>query len=129
MRIAHRPPRDYPEEYTRFTWQRLNILFDIHACNMPAAEPSRRARDAIAWWAFRYRVSVESTKWLAYALLRRKQSMLSRAAEGANRYEWWPVRLLRRTLTAMAQPMQVDEVPMSASGPRRAVHKDAPTQK
>lgn len=104
MRVTHRPPPDYPEEYTEFSWQRLKILFDIHADNLKALALDGAIRRQLAWWVFRNRVSLEAGKWLVYAVVRRKQAMLSRTKEGDNDYEWWPVRMMRGALAARVCP-------------------------
>ena len=101
LRVEHAPPSDYPAGYTEFTWRRLRILFDIHAENLQALAKPDGVRARAAWWRFRGRVSLESAKWLAYAVIRRKAWMLAQAMDGRNSYEWWPVRLLRKALAAM----------------------------
>jgi glycosyltransferase involved in cell wall biosynthesis len=103
MRIGWTRPSDYPEDYTAFSWRRLRILFEIHATNFGAVAPSGPISRRFAWWMFRSRVSAEAAKWLVYAVVRRKRAMLIRAREGANEYEWWPVRTLRKVIADIGQ--------------------------
>jgi len=124
MRIAHSRPLDYPVEYREFTWKCKKILFEIHAANVSNAGPGQDAGGRVAWWAFRTRVSLEAAKWLIYALVRRKHAMLSRAAEGENGYEWWPVRALRRVLATAGRRTRGRDEPVSASEAQGTVHDD-----
>jgi len=97
--VRHEWPAGYPEDYTRFSWRRLGLVYRIHADNEAAVAPPTGLGRKMAWWKFRARVSLESAKWLAYGLVRGKRDMLARAGEGANSYEWPPVRWGRTICT------------------------------
>lgn len=89
-------PENYPEEYTTsgWSWRRQRILYEIHGENWRdflVDRPLRRVR----WLYFRYRVSLESIKWLLYGVLRRKAGMISESQEGATGYDLLPLRAFR----------------------------------
>jgi glycosyltransferase involved in cell wall biosynthesis len=104
MRVMHSPPPGYSEDYRQFSWLRLRTLFDIHAANRESIESERSFFFLqLGWWVFRSRVSIESAKWLLYALVRGRVCMMSRACDGANDYEWWPVAMFRRAVGAIGK--------------------------
>jgi glycosyltransferase involved in cell wall biosynthesis len=97
-------PDYYPDIYTgkSWSWQRLKYLYEIHGAN-------RRefyGTDSLAgrWRQLRYRLrlSIETCKWLAYAVVKRNRKMLRASGDGATQYDLWPLRLLRQSLICLA---------------------------
>jgi hypothetical protein len=44
---------------------------------------------------FRFRLAVETMKWLGYAVVRKKPQLVACSQEGATPYDLWPVRVIR----------------------------------
>jgi glycosyltransferase involved in cell wall biosynthesis len=90
-------PEDYPEEYkeTAWSWRRYRLLCEIHAANRLAYFDLQSIGGRLQWCLFRVRLSIETAKWLTYAVVRRKRHMLTTSGESATEFDLWPVRLLR----------------------------------
>jgi glycosyltransferase involved in cell wall biosynthesis len=88
-------PQGYPEEYTRFSWRRQQLVFQIHAANVPRVFGQSRPRLALEWTRLRWRVSVECVKWLLYGVVKGRVDVLGTADEGQTPYEWPVVRGVR----------------------------------
>ena len=94
IHVTHRRPDDYPKDYTAFSWQRMRILFQIHAAQWRKLSPSRTKR-ALQWLWFRARVSAEVVKWIGYAVARHKREMLRESPLGRTAFEFPIVNLFR----------------------------------
>jgi glycosyltransferase involved in cell wall biosynthesis len=77
-----RPPY-YPEAYQGgvWSWRRQRHLYEIHADNRLAYFDPGTLRGRGELLSFRTRLSLETAKWLSYALVRRRWSMIDDAAE------------------------------------------------
>jgi GT2 family glycosyltransferase len=77
-------PQYYPEAYQNgvWSWPRQRCLYDIHARNRLEYFDQGTWRGRLELLEFRTRLSLETAKWLSYALVRRKWPMLDAAAEG-----------------------------------------------
>jgi glycosyltransferase involved in cell wall biosynthesis len=102
----HQRPSYYPETYkgTSWSWIRQRILYEIHAVNRLAYFKLKPGRRKFLWWVFRLRLNLETIKWLIYALVRRKPSMIATSYEGATNYDLWPLRALRWVLKRVIPP-------------------------
>jgi GT2 family glycosyltransferase len=96
-------PEDYPEAYHRWSWQRLRLLYDIHALNREEYFHDVPLRRRLEQLKFRVRVSANELYWLAYGVVRRRWDILSTSEEVSNPYELPPVRLARGLLATLAQ--------------------------
>lgn len=100
LTVRQERPADYPVDYVApFSWRRERLLYDIHAANVRETAPD----DGRRWRTFRWQVSREVTKWLGYAVVRRRWAMLAEAPAGANAYELAPVRWMRRAAPFVAR--------------------------
>ena len=92
--VRHQRPRDYPDEYCRPRgfWRRKRLLYEIHASNRGS---NGIGRNSIAWFCFRIRLSLESTKWIIYALVRRRYEMIASSDLGRVPEEYFFVSWLR----------------------------------
>lgn len=91
-------PDYYPAEYTGFSWARQKLLYSIHAENHRSFYREPSVRNWLRWVHFRTRVSIEILKWLGYAVVRKRQVMISESPQGECSWEYRVVKYLR-TLT------------------------------
>lgn len=107
--IRHVRPEDYPPEYkeSNWSWRRYRLLCEIHAENRLSYLDFRSVKGRVQWWIFRVRLSAETSKWLAYAVARRKRTMLLSCSESATAFDLWPLRVVRwcvaKTATRLVQ--------------------------
>jgi glycosyltransferase involved in cell wall biosynthesis len=96
-------PEDYPSEYkeTEWSWRRYRLLCEIHAVNRLDYLDLDSLQDRIKWWWFRARLSIQTAKWLAYAVVRRKPHMIQASSESATEFDLWPLRVLRWSLRSL----------------------------
>ncbi|MGX1308038.1 glycosyltransferase involved in cell wall biosynthesis [Amorphus suaedae] len=102
--VREQRPDDYPDTYKGNAlgafWKRQRFLYEIHAANRLAHYDLGTVGGRLAWWRFRLRLSRETAKWLAYAVVRRKPVLISTSADGATAYDLPPLRLIRALLQA-----------------------------
>ncbi|MEZ5730171.1 MAG: glycosyltransferase family 2 protein [Burkholderiaceae bacterium] len=98
--VRHQRPSDYPDEYkeNNWSWRRQRFLYEIHAANRVAYWDVNTLKGRLKWWWFRLKLSGETAKWLAYAVVRKKPAMITTSEESATEYDLFPLRLLRLTL-------------------------------
>ena len=101
--VRHARPAYYPDIYKSFSWRTQRYLYEIHAANHQAYWDVGTLAGRLRWWRFRFRLSRETGRWLAYAVVRRKRSMIATSGDGATPYDLYPLRLLRVTLRALAR--------------------------
>jgi GT2 family glycosyltransferase len=102
-------PDYYPEIYHRMSswWRRMRYLYEIHATNRLAYYDRRSVAGAVRWWVFRSRLSVETAKWLVYAIARRKWTMIETCADSVTVHDQLWLRILRRLLRIAVQRLQI----------------------
>ena len=102
--VRQERPVYYPADYqsSTWSWRRQRYLYAIHARNWGERYPLARARHRLARLEFRTRLSLETAKWLVYALLRRRWPMLDDAGESATPHDQPWLRGLRRALRQLA---------------------------
>jgi glycosyltransferase involved in cell wall biosynthesis len=105
IRVRAERPDYYPPEYTIFTWHRMRLLYSIHADNRKSHYTERGLRNWIRWMHFRSRVSLETTKWLGYAVWRKRQDMICQSPQGECPWEFWPVKWVRKLLLTAANAL------------------------
>jgi len=103
MAIRNQRPAYYPEIYQEidFSWSRQRYLYEIHAANRLAYLDLKTISGLFQWRIFRIRLSRESMKWLAYAVVRKKRAMIASSGDGATPYDLWPLRLARALMLKM----------------------------
>jgi glycosyltransferase involved in cell wall biosynthesis len=96
--IRHQQPSCYPETYRdgSWSWIRQRILYEIHAVNRLTYFKLNGWHRRFSWWVFRLRLSLETAKWLAYAVIRNKRQMIKSSGESETNYDLWPLCLIRR---------------------------------
>lgn len=109
-------PEDYPEEYkaTAWSWKRQRYLYEIHIDNRLELYRGNSIGNRLRWFLFRLRMARETAKWLSYAVVRKRSSMLLSSEEGATRHDLWPLRIYRRCLRAAAMCFWGDAKPRGA---------------
>jgi GT2 family glycosyltransferase len=87
--VRQQRPAYYPEAYQNgvWSWPRQRRLYDIHARNRLEYFDQGTWRGRRKLLEFRTRLSLETAKWLSYALVRRKWSMLDSASEGVTLHD------------------------------------------
>ena len=104
--IRHERPEDYPDDYKGnvWSWRRQRFLYEIHAANRQVYWSLHSPRGRLKWWGFRLKLSLETAKWLVYAVARKKPVMILTSHDSVTRYDLWPLRMLRWTLQHMHSP-------------------------
>jgi glycosyltransferase involved in cell wall biosynthesis len=98
--VRQQRPDYYPDIYmTRsWSWPRQRFLYEIHALNRLDYLDLNAPWGRLQWWRFRLRLSLETSKWLIYSVVRRKPEMIASSHESVTRYDLWPLRVLRSIL-------------------------------
>jgi len=101
--VRHHRPSYYPDIYKGSSWsfwRRRRFIYEIHASNRLDYLNLNTLRGRLQWWNFRLRLSYETTKWLVYALVRKKAEMIATSHESVTPYDLWPLHVLRHLLSA-----------------------------
>jgi GT2 family glycosyltransferase len=111
--VRHERPPYYPAEYqsSGWSWRRQRHLYEIHAQNWIDHYCRATARHRLARLEFRTRLSLETAKWLAYALLRRRWPMLDGASESSTPHDQLWLRGLRRAVCQVAALVRSERGP------------------
>jgi glycosyltransferase involved in cell wall biosynthesis len=98
--VRHLRPDYYPDIYTgsSWSWRRQKFLYEIHATNRLDYLNLNTLEGRLQWWGFRLKLSLETTKWLIYAVVRKKPEMIASSHESVTQYDLWPLRVLRSVL-------------------------------
>ncbi|MGH8433930.1 MAG: glycosyltransferase family 2 protein [Pseudomonas sp.] len=98
--VRHQRPAYYPDIYTgsAWSWKRQRFLYEIHAQNRLDYLNRNTIAGRFQWWAFRLKLSLETIKWLSYAVVRKKPGMITSSQESSTPYDLWPLRLMRSML-------------------------------
>jgi glycosyltransferase involved in cell wall biosynthesis len=98
-------PDYYPDIYTgkSWHWNRLILVYEIHASNRLRCLPMKTIGGRLQWLLFRVRVTVETTKWLIYAIVKKRPEMITACGESETQYDLWPLRVLRRILLSWSR--------------------------
>lgn len=101
--IRHQRPEDYPDDYkgSAWSWRRQRFLYEIHATNRLAYQPINTLFGRLCWWGFRLKLSVETAKWLIYAVVRKRSDMITSSQDSVTAYDLLPLHLLRWVLQKM----------------------------
>jgi GT2 family glycosyltransferase len=99
--VRQQRPSYYPDIYGggSWSWKRQRLLYELHASNRLDYLHLNTVVGRMRWWAFRLKLSYETSKWLAYAVVRGKPAMITSSHHSATEYDLWPLRLLRAALT------------------------------
>lgn len=108
--VRQQRPSYYPDIYKGSSWtfwRRQCFLYEIHASNRLNYFKLNTVRGRLHWWYFRVKLSYETTKWLVYAVVRKKPEMITSSHESVTPYDLWPLRLLRQMLQRTFSPGSV----------------------
>lgn len=106
--VRHQRPSYYPDIYTSssWSWRRQRFLYEIHASNRLDYLKLNTLLGRLEWWGFRLKLSYETSKWLIYAVVRKKPEMIKSSNESVTKYDLWPLRVLRGVLQRIISPSQ-----------------------
>ena len=97
--VRQQRPSNYPDTYkASWSWERQRFLYEIHAANRLEYLNLNTPGGRLKWWGFRLKLSFETMKWLIYAVVRKKPTMISSSSESVTQYDLWPLRVLRGVL-------------------------------
>ena len=98
--VRQQRPSYYPDIYVgkAWSWSRQRYLYEVHAVNRLEYLDLNSIRGRLRWWVFRLRLSLETIKWLRYAVVRKKKEMLASSSKSETQYDLWPWRVFRRSL-------------------------------
>ena len=92
-------PDYYPDIYkyeAGWSWERRRYLYNIHAANRLEYFDLSTIGGRKKWWAFRLRLSLETAKWLSYAIIRRKWYMIETSSDSVTQYDLIWLQAFRR---------------------------------
>ena len=98
--IRHQRPSYYPDiyKYEGWSWLRQRYLYEIHATNLIDHIDLGTVAGQLRWWQFRWRLSLETSKWLTYGVVRKKWSMVTSSRQSETPYDLWFLNLYRNAL-------------------------------
>ena len=108
--MRHQRPSYYPEIYksVRWSWPRQRLLYEIHGANRLTYLKLQTPLGRLRWWGFRLKLSLETSKWLTYAVVKRRPEIIASSRESETSFDLWPLRvlrgMLRRTVSAGEGP-------------------------
>lgn len=93
-------PDYYPDTYTgkKWHWSRLVCLYKIHAVNRLAYFKLNTVGGWLKWQLFRGKLSLETAKWLGYAIVKKRLEMIRSSHESSTCYDLLPLRAFRAVL-------------------------------
>jgi GT2 family glycosyltransferase len=111
--VRHERPPYYPADYqsSGWSWRRQRHLYEIHAQNWGELYAGNGPRQRLGRLEFRTRLSLETAKWLAYALVRRRWPMLHGATESVTPHDQPWLRGSRWAVCQVARLVDRDRGP------------------
>lgn len=110
--VRHQRPSYYPDIYTgkEWDWRRQRFLYEIHAVNWLEYLDLGTIGGRLRWWKFRWRLSLETAKWLTYAVVRKKWPMIRSSRQSETSYDFWFLNLYRFALRKVSgQPVAIGQ--------------------
>ena len=91
-------PDVYPREYKSdsWSWSRRRYLYEIHALNRLNYYNLHSLIGRLKWLKFRIRLSIETSKWLTYAVIRKKHHIIKDAGNSETLYDMFPLIVYRK---------------------------------
>lgn len=96
--VRQRRPHYYPDIYKPVPasfWPRQRFLYEIHAANRLDNLNLDTLAGRLAWWCFRLKLTLETAKWLIYAVIRKQHEMIASGQHSVTKYDLWPLSVLR----------------------------------
>lgn len=102
--VRHQRPSYYPAIYAgkEWSWNRRRHLHEIHATNRVEYYDLGTLGGRLRWFGFRLRLNLDTAKWLTYALLRKKWSMIESSHLSESSFDFGFLSLYRHTLRKLA---------------------------
>lgn len=102
--IRQERPAHYPNIYKaeHWSWDRQRLLYEIHAANRLENRELGSLAAKLDWWFFRFRLSAETLRWLAYALVKGKGGLIASCHRSATPYDLPGLGVLRWVLQRTA---------------------------
>lgn len=94
IEVLQERPKDYPNDYTEFSWKRLFILFDIHSSNINRNNYANYFYYIFKRFIFRNKVSFEIIKWQVYSLIKKRKDILINYPRDGYIFELWYSKFL-----------------------------------
>jgi GT2 family glycosyltransferase len=112
IRVRAMRPEYYPDIYTGKTWhwRRHALVYEIYADNRLRTLALNTPAGRMRWWAFRFKLSSETAKWLVYGLVRKRYEIIRSSAGSVTKYDLWPLRMFRSMLQLVFRPTVDREV-------------------
>lgn len=103
--IRQQRPGYYPDiyKYESWSWQRQRYLYEIHAINRIEYIDRGTVLGRLRWWGFRLRLNLETAKWLTYAVVRKRWSMIESSRQSETTYDFWFLHLYRYVLHKVSE--------------------------
>jgi glycosyltransferase involved in cell wall biosynthesis len=119
-------PDYYPDIYTgkRWHWSRLILVYEINASNRLNYLALSTFKGRMQWWGFKLKLSCETTKWLIYAIVKRRPEIIASSYESVTKYDLWPLRVLRSTLQLIVRWAERDSIM-----PTKSIARSSPANK
>lgn len=108
--VRHQRPSYYPDIYKgeRWSWSRQCYLYEIHAANRLERLNLGTLVGRFKWLEFRLRLSLETAKWLAYAVVKRKWQMIETCGDSTTPYDQVWLRVFRYLVRFAARPVSTN---------------------
>lgn len=103
--VRQQRPQYYPDIYKPVPasfWPRQRFLYEIHAVNRLDNIDLNTLGGRAAWWCFRLKLTLETAKWLIYAIIRKQHEMIASGHQSATQYDLWPLSVLRNGVALCA---------------------------
>lgn len=111
IKPRHCRPNYYPDIYTgkQWHWKRHTTLLNIHATNYLEHHTISNLCGTIRWWRFCTKLSVETAKWLSYAVIRQRWSMIKTCRDSTTRHDQVWLCIYRHFLYFIFKPFCTSE--------------------
>lgn len=94
-------PKEYPEEYTTFSWERIFILFYIHSANINKNNYPNYLQYLFKRFVFRNKLSLEIIKWHLYAIYKNKKDILKSFPSDGIKWELFYSKFIRLNIRSI----------------------------
>jgi glycosyltransferase involved in cell wall biosynthesis len=110
----HHRPDYYPDIYTgkQWHWKRQVLAYEIYAQNHKEFYNLATFKGLWYWWKFRMRLSLETAKWLCYAMIRRKWNMIESSADSITAYDQFWLRWMRQLFAILTRSFSTNNPKM-----------------
>jgi GT2 family glycosyltransferase len=121
IRVGKFRPDYYPDIYTQKTWhwRRRVLVYEIYAANWREYLHLNTLSGRLRWWGFRLKLSLETMRWLVYAIVKKRYDIIRSSSESRTAYDLLPLRVFRRILQSICPANKCGKsVNMTSQGER-----------